>query len=91
MTRETPDERLAWFKQNKSNRSYEECKSLLEMHGFVARDETKNHVLYKCGTQTVTVSKPHGRDKTVLMDQVRQILRAIDAAVDELKEDLNDE
>ena len=87
MGKQTPDEYLAWFKRNKSGRSFDECCDLLKVHSFEARGDSGNHVVYKRGIHVVTVSRPHGRDKVVFLDQVKEVLRKIDAAkLDEEKE-----
>jgi len=97
MAKETPDEALARLKKNKRNHSVEEWLYLLELQGWTLRAESKKHCALNRGIHTLTVQKPHGKDKDkgLPIKAAATIIREIEAAnlekENEAKETPNDE
>jgi len=93
MAKETADEALARLKKNRRNHSVEEWLHLLDLQGWTRRAESKTHYALKRGTHTLTVQKPHGKnkDKGIPIKAAATIIREIEAANLEAKTEAKDE
>lgn len=87
VTKKQLSKALEAFKRRKKNRTLEEVIELLRSWGFVHRATTKEGGgLWRRGSCTVTLPKPHGRDKVLAPRYVTIVINEIERA--ELEEPL---
>jgi len=74
---------LADLKKKKHGRRLEDLTSLLRRFGWAERKASRENSLWKKGTQSLTLPNPHGGDKVMKVCYVVEVIRKIEAMLEE--------